>query len=304
MEDEQLEVQEEEQLQVEDQAESTEADSAKAEVEAKAKRMGWQPKEKFKGDESRWSDADTFLKRAEEQLPLAVSNLKRLNEKLAEQERKDAEKDRRLDELAGTFKEFSEYHKASVKRAEEKAYQKARQELKEQQRQAVSDGDTDKFEQLDQKLEELETKKPVVEEPRKTETPQPKPDSGQKSPAWLEWEARNPWYGKDEAMSIVAAAASNTVAARFPHLINTPDIFTEYDKELRRLMPEKFTNPRRGESGAVSGGSDSVPSGGSGNSAPRKKTFNDLPADAKTWCLKYEKEGLLTKEQYLKEYPW
>ena len=272
-------------------------------VEARAKRMGHKSKEEFHGDPNRWIDAETFVQRAEEQLPLAVSNLKRLNEKLEEQERKRAEQDRRLAEMTSTFKEFSEFHKTSIKRAEQESYEKARTELKEAQRQAVAEGDTDKFEQIDQKLEALETKKPsIVEEPQRRE-PVQQQQAGPSQP-YMDWQARNTWYGKDEAMTIVANVASKAVAERFPHLIDSPQIFVEYDKELRRLMPDKFSNPRQSESGSVSNGSGSVPSGGPASGSPRKRSFNDLPADAKAQCAKFEKDGLLTREQYIKDYPW
>ena len=35
-------------------------------IEAEARKHGWRPKEEFKGDPARWTDAETFVKRADE----------------------------------------------------------------------------------------------------------------------------------------------------------------------------------------------------------------------------------------------
>ena len=271
-------------------------------VEQRAKRMGHVSKEEFRGDPSKWIDAETFVKRAEEQLPLAQANLRKLDRQLAEQ-------DQRIAEMTQSVKEITEFHK----RAEERqrlVHEKELRELKVQMRQAVSDGDTERFDAVQQEIEDLQKVKPPEPSPAAptgTDSQQQgrAPSNVDLSQRFGEWAARNPWYGPNQYMTEVANAASGIVMTRAKHENwDHERIFQEYDKEIRRQMPDKFENPKRKETSSVSHGSDSVPSGGPTHSVNGKKTFNHLPQEAKAQCLKWEKEGLLTKEQYLADYPW
>ena len=43
-----------------------------AETEDKARRLGWVPKEEFKGDPENWRSADEFMARGEQLLPIVT----------------------------------------------------------------------------------------------------------------------------------------------------------------------------------------------------------------------------------------
>ena len=71
----------------------------------------------------------------------------------------------------------------------------------------------------------------------------------------------------------------------------------EVTEEVRRRFPEKFGNPRREKPNRVEGGG--TPSGRSG-----KKGYADLPPEAKAACDRFVKQGLMTKEEYVKDFDW
>ena len=65
------------------------------------------------------------------------------------------------------------------------------------------------------------------------------------------------------------------------------------------MIPAKFGkktafNPMEGSTNGTA--RPSVSSG--------KKSYNNLPSDAKSACDKFVKQGLMTKEQYVAEYSW
>jgi hypothetical protein len=81
----------------------TGAQEAHQETEDKALRMGWVPKDQFKGAPEKWTDAETFIKRGEEFLPFLKANNRKL-EKALENATAD------LAEMKKTLKEFGDFH--------------------------------------------------------------------------------------------------------------------------------------------------------------------------------------------------
>src|ERR1700679_601352 len=53
-----------------------------SEVEVRAKGMGWQPKEQFRGDPEKWVPAETFVERGETFVPYLKANNRKLEDKL------------------------------------------------------------------------------------------------------------------------------------------------------------------------------------------------------------------------------
>lgn len=109
--------------------------------QAEAKNMGWHDPEGegFKGDPKTALNAEDFVKRGEEELPLIRANNKKLQAKLTEQSRD-------IDELKS-------YYKAQHER------EKSDHEVK--LREAVSDGDTKRYDELQKNApKEPEVKKP------------------------------------------------------------------------------------------------------------------------------------------------
>ena len=233
-------------------------------IEKQARALGWVPKEEFRGNPEIWKDAVEFVRHGEETLPILRENLKKLHAKLDEQGR--------------VIKNFAEHHK----KTEERAYKRALKTLQEERLKAVDKGDTEKFEEIDKEIQDLE----------KTYSESEK----EKTPAFSSWAEENPWYGDDIDMSMYADYVGNYLANKHPDW--GPDrVFKEVTKKVKNKFPDKFTNPRRDQAPPVEGGG-TAPAG----TAPSGKKYSDLPPEAKKICDEFVAQKLLTREQYVKDY--
>lgn len=237
------------------------------EVEDKARRMGWVPKDDFKGDPDRWRPADEFVRRGENELPI-------MRERLRHQ-------DKQLLDLKKTIKDFAEYHS----KVEQKAYERAYTELKQRQVEAVSAGDAQAFVKIDKEIEELRAEAsqgPKVQLPEET---------AEENPVYKEWHSRNKWFQQDPDLT----AYANSMALYFQKKDLPYEEFLEaVEKKVKAEFPAKFENPRR----------NSAPSVEAATAAPKKggKSYADLPADAKKACDDFVKEKLTTRDAYVKRY--
>lgn len=241
------------------------------EVEDKARRMGWVPKEEFKGDPNKWRPADEFVERGENELPI-------MRERLRHQ-------DKQLAELKETIKQFADYHS----KTEQRAYQQAYTDLKQRQIQAVADGNTAEFVKLDGEIQKLTTE---IAEAKPITVPQ---DDPTEHPEYKAWKTKNGWFESDKEMT----AYANNIGAYIRQTtdLSGMDFLHAVTKEVKAKFPSKFENPRRNEAPAVEGSSASPRKGG--------KSYADLPAEAKAACDKFVKQGLIkSRDEYVKSYDW
>jgi hypothetical protein len=254
-------------------------DDQKAAIESQAKVLGWRPKEEFVGDPDNWRDADEYLQYGRDTLPVLRENNKRL---ISE-----------VQDLKKTFKEFSEHHKQSIIKTEKQAYEKAMADLSEKQRKAVEDQDVETFDKLEKEKEKLEP--PVDVQPKKDGAGQ----GAAKSPEMKTWEKENPWYDGDSLKEVRMTARANEIASVL-HGKGVPfdDMLKQVKDAIKEEYPDHFKNQNAKKESAVS-----TPSRGAGKGTGKKgKTFEDLPDDAKAACRRFEKQGLMKKEDYVKEY--
>ena len=242
------------------------APEADEETLAEAKRQGWVPQEDYNGPEDKWVDADTFVKKGKEINAL----LRKDNEFLK----------REVSEMKSTMMEFKKFHADTEKRA----YERAMSDLREQKKEAIAAGDGEKVLQVDDAIDELKT----ARKEEKAATPPPI------DPAFVAWQEDNRWFGKDTELTAEANLIGEVVKRQNPSLIGS-DFLEEVTKRVKRMYPEKFTNANRSKPNPVEG-STAKPAGARG------KGFNDLPPEAKAACQKFEKQNLVTREQYIKEY--
>jgi len=143
----------------------------------------------------------------------------------------------------------------------------------------------------EQRLEAKEELKAAEEKAK--ETPQVTAD-----PTLNAWIEKNEWFGPDKRLTAIANGLGVEIRREFPNL-NGQAFLDKLDQELREAMPDKFgkktvPNPMEGSPNGTA--RPSVSSG--------KKTYTNLPAEAKAACDKFVKQGLMTKEQYVAEYDW
>lgn len=231
----------------------------------KAKSQGWVPKEEFKGDETKWVDAKSFVERGENILPI----LRERNEKLLGD----------VSELKNSFKELQEFYKNS----EERQYQKALQDLKRKQMEAVETADVDGYKSAHDEIAELEktrVKKEVPKEP----------------PEMNDFRKRNAWYDADMEMTDTADALG---AAFVKKGVPYGKMLELVEQKMKQIYPEKFPKPKENFQ-AFEGAGESM-------GLPRKsmaKTYETLPPEAKKQCDKFVAQGILTKEDYVRDYAW
>jgi hypothetical protein len=261
-----------------DSTEHVEHDNTPNHAEEEARVFGWVPQEEFKGNPDDWRDAETFLARGKE-----INGF--LRKDLTKLQREIEKRDQRLAEIQQTIEEFSKYHAETEKRAVEKAIER----LKADKKAAIAAGDGELVIEIEDQMEELKT---IKNKP----APQPKQETkeeGVSEEVFTSWVEENEWYRKDKALQAAANGMADLVRADHPTLVGKPflDKVKEYTKDA---FPEKFSN-KRGIS-PVEGSNSNSPGG------TRKKTFADLPPEAQAACIKFEKQGLLKREQYITEY--
>lgn len=255
--------------------ETPEAEAA-PDAEAKAVRLGWRPKDEFKGDPDKWVDAAEFIRRGEEEPALAKANYAKLEKALERANGKIAS-------LESTHQKLVEH----LSTAEKRSYERAKREIEARLDQAAEAGDVEGVRAATRDITDLarEAAAPKVEAPKGANLP----------PEFEEWEEANPWWKTDTVMTAAAVAVANELEAG--GMKDGPKLYAEVTRRIRAEFPHKFENPRRREPAAVEGATN----------APKKtgKTYADLPADAKAMCDDFCKniKGF-TREKFVRDYQW
>jgi len=250
------------------------------EVEQKARSMGWVPKDEFRGDPDKWVEAERFVERGENELPILRERYRNL--------------DKQLKETQDTLKKLAEHHH----KVSEREYSRAYEDLKRQRAEAIASGDSQAFEKADSDLEKLRENKPEqVDGPDEKHTPEDEAYFNQ-------WMNDNKWYQTDSAMAGAADAVGQEL---YNEGYRGKALLDNITKRVKAEFPQKFKNPKRE-------GANSVEGAPSGSRKQSGKGYADLPPDAKQACDKFVKQGVFmgengkplpqdkAREQYVKEY--
>ncbi len=256
------------------------------ETETRARRLGWVPKEDFRGDPDKWRPAEEFLDRGERILPI----LQRDNDKLH----------RRLSEVETMLKETREASKELLEftsKSEQRAYERAKSEIEARIEQAAANADANAVRSEMRNLDDLNKQhqpKAETKTEQRREAPQPQID-----PEIQTWIDHEPWFNKDRALNAYAIDTYGELERARPGM-TTAERLAETKRRTMDKFPEKFgVNPDRERPSTVS-----TPNSG-GTSRKKGKTYDDLPADAKKACDKFVRTiPGYTREQYVKDYSW
>ena len=239
------------------------------EVETRALEMGWAPKEEFRGDPEKWIDAETYVKRGEELMPILKANNKRQSEELSTIRNELRQTKELLAASAESIEALKEFNSKVVrKEAAEKLG-----ELKEALVEAKRDGDVEKEVELTEQIQEHKT---ALKEAEKK--PDAKPngkaaDDYTQNPDWKAWTAENSWFGKDRRRTALALGIAD-------ELKNNPETADLKGRELLDRVSEEVENVFGGSHRTV----DKVEGGGRGSGGKGGKGFGDLPAEARAAC--------------------
>jgi hypothetical protein len=248
-------------------------------VEQRASEMGWSPKEQWRGDPERWIDAETFVKRGEELMPILKANNRRLQEEVGG--------------LRSTIQEQMTIIKANQEAIEALREFNSAQTLKEVKQQktlltreivkAREENDLEREQELQEQLDDTREAIKAAEagkgkKTEKSEQKQTSPNEPVTDPDFKAWHEDNAWFGSDP----VKTGLANGVAAKLRQDPETKNLLGRaFLDKVSEGVDKILGNERRDAASKVDGGRGD--GGGSGGSNS-KKSFSDLPADAKQAC--------------------
>ena len=204
--------------------------AGQAEIEQRARRMGWRPREEFRGAADRWMPAEAFVERGEQLLPL-------LQERNRAADRTITDLQRQISEQGDTLQTML----ASTRRAEQAGYRRAMQELYQQRARAVEMGDTAAFQAVEQAMRELGP--PPPEPPREPDAG-PQRQQANTDPVIAAWVRNNQWFTQD-SMANVAMIAAMQQAERTDPTGSVEEHLVAAENAIRRRFPEHFPQARR-----------------------------------------------------------
>jgi hypothetical protein len=259
--------------------------------ESEARSQGWVAKEEFRSDERDWVDAETFVRRGREILPIVRKN----NEKLLK-ELNEAKKD--AQEAKAAAKEFQKFQQEQYERKAQELEEKLSL-VKQAKREAINSGDGDRVVELDDMTDVLKADIQKAKEASVVKAPEP-PRQEQAVDANLQnWLDKNDWFGVDKRTTGIANGLAEAIRLENPGLQGQA-FLQKLDEELGDVLPAKFgkqkpKNPMDGEA---------LNTSASGRQPKGKRTYESLPSEAKAACDRFVKQGLLTKEEYIQSYDW
>ena len=266
--------------------------------EDRARRSGWRPKEEYSGPADRWVDAKTFNERAERELPIMRERFKKLDSAFAKQELELTATKSQVTEANVRIKETTDVLlevREMAKQAEDRAYNRAMRELKEQERRAVETSDVAAYDRIKYEQDQLARDRAVAPPARQPDpvVAPPAPVGPPANPVIDGWIADNPWFKSDAVLNVFAIDMDSAVQREHPEF-SLIEKLNEVKRRTVDKFPEKFGNTRRAAPPAVL--QSSAP-------APRNKTkgVKDLPREFQEAFAKFKKQMPdYTEAEYLK----
>lgn len=247
-------------------------------VEVQARELGWTPKEEFRGDPEKWTDASTFVERGQHVLPI----LKKNNEKLMGTVLQLRGEVQRVEELFKASQEaitaLKETQDANTKRQVERARADLVAELKAAKKEGDTDSEVDlqlAINKLDSGLAAAKAGEKVDDKP--VERQEPTRQAPQEDPAFTAWKSENAWFESDEVMGAAAVAIGQRLIRENSGLKGK----AFYDA-VGAATKKRFGIGQPPPGDRVEGARGSGGRGGGGGG----KSYNDLPSDAKEVCEK------------------
>jgi len=228
---------------------------------AEAAKLGWVPQDKFRGDAAHWVDAETFVRRGHEVMPLLKATNSRLQAEVTAMGTALAEAKAAIEDL-----------KVSSATMVKDRVAAAKADLMASLKQAKTDNDVDaELALTDQLVEIRAAEKAAKEEP-------PPPAAPAVDPAFTVWTARpeNAWWSVDRRRTSLAMAIGQELRSDPANHGLTGIAF--YEKVGAEV--EATLNPRAAPADRVEGSRG----GSNGSGAGGGKGFSALPADARAAC--------------------
>lgn len=244
------------------QNENVEQPTGTSEIEARAMEMGWRPKEEFSGNEEDFIDAKEFVRR------------KPLFDKIEHQGKQIKLVTRALDSL-----------KQHYTKVEEVAVQKALAQLKEARKDALANGDGERFEAVDEQIKYTEQQLRQIEQTKNT----PVVEDNEPHPDFVSFKNRNKWYQSDAELTSFADRLGVGLAAAG---MSADEVLKEIEQQVKTRFPSKFRNPNKDNA------PDTENSRGASKSTKEDFVLSDMERKVMNDLVR---TGVTTKEKYIQE---
>lgn len=210
-------------------------------LEARARQMGWKPREEYRGPPSRWTDARTFIAHGLDTLPILRDNNKRMSEQMVRMQGE-------LETMRNTVTEQKQAVQDAMtlaRTANEAGYNRALADLEEKQDQAVEAGDTVVFKQVKEQIKALETTRAAAPPPAPPPPPPAPPGPAALAPEIVQFQRDNKWFNTDPVLAQAMIGYHNQVIKESPAMA----LADQLDEALHRVkakFPKDFP-PEAGE---------------------------------------------------------
>lgn len=242
-----------------------------------ARSVGWKPLEEFTGKPEEWKDWADFLDTEQANAPQLRQRNKVMLRRVDQAEKRAKNAEKAVNEL-----------KSYYERSEQRAYERALNELKAQQRAAVTYSDPDAFDRAQREIDQLE---------KDRDTARPSgPQEGER--AFMRWHAKRGWYGKDSQKTAAVDAVFLDMGPYHEIGMEPSAYLDEVERRAKEEFPEAFMDahtmtPRR--TSAVGGVETTRRSTGA-------ETFDNLPSDAKAQFRRFEQMGTkISKDDFARD---
>jgi regulator of replication initiation timing len=184
-------------------------------VELKALDMGWRPLSDFNGAEEDFIDAKEFV------------NRKPLFDRIETQSKQIKNVTRALDAL-----------KTHYTKVQETEFNRALASLKADRKEALRDGDADKFDHLDDQIKDVEGQIATV----RAQADLPIVQEEVVHPEFQAWSSKNSWYNTTGYMRAFADDVGSRLASQG---VSPSEVLKQVETAVRKEFPHKFTNPNK-----------------------------------------------------------
>ncbi len=230
-------------------------------IEQRAMEQGWRPKEEFNGEPEAFIDAPEFIRRGE------------LFAKIEHQSKELKQVRQALDALKD--------HNSKIKEAE---YKRAMRDLEAARKQALVDGEHDRFFALEEKIEEIKQDKQEFDAQLESVKVEESPVNAE----FQAWTEKNTWYSKDEAMT----AYADRIGIKLAKEGKPPaEVLSLVEAEVKKRFPDSFANKKQSRPMAVE------PAGRSGGS---RDSFQ-LDDTEREIMRKFVRTGVMSEKEYIEQ---
>ncbi len=234
-------------------------------TEQRAMDMGWVPKDQYNGDPDRWKSAEVFLA-LDEPIKRIESQSKELK----------------------AVRKALESLKAHHDKVRENEYKRAMEDLKGARRQAYMDGDIDKVEAIEARIDEFKAEATEIKQSAQIEVD----TEPTVAPEFQSWLNKNPWYKEYKHMATFADDLGLDLHRKG---FSRAEVLKKVEEEVRKEFPTKFRNPNKDNAPDVTNGA-AKRNGGSKTSGEL-----ELTAQERDIMNNLVRSKLMTKEEYIAE---